>query len=148
MAAQYSPNKDKLRRADKDWEQNVVSGLDSSLNAWVDTIPEHLRWDPHRESEIFFNQSVVLYTDYYNIQILIHKPYIPSPRNTPHLKFPSLAICTNAARSSSHIVDTQRQRGFSWGRPFTLVRWKTTLCFLLSTMFSSSMLSPPPLFCC
>ncbi|KAF9032105.1 hypothetical protein BDZ89DRAFT_1063488 [Hymenopellis radicata] len=111
----YSPNKDKLRHADKNWEQNVVSGLDSSLNAWVDSIPEHLRWDPHRESEIFFNQSVVLYTNYYNIQILIHKPYIPSPRNTPHLTFPSLAICTNAARSSSHIIDTQRQRGFSWG---------------------------------
>ncbi len=81
-----------------------------------------MRWDPHREDEIFFNQSVALYTEYYNIQILIHKPFIPSPRNTSPLTFPSLAICTNAARSCSHIVDIQRQRGFLWGQSFSAVR--------------------------
>ncbi|KAF8919354.1 fungal-specific transcription factor domain-containing protein [Mucidula mucida] len=115
----YSTNKAKLRNTDKDWEQNVVTELDSALNAWVDSVPEHLRWDPHREDEIFFNQSVALYTEYYNIQILIHKPFIPSPRNTSPLTFPSLAICTNAARSCSHIVDIQRQRGFLWGQSFS-----------------------------
>ena len=80
-----------------------------------------VRWDPHREHEVFFNQSVSLYVMYYNLQILIHKPFIPSPRNTSPVTFPSLAICTNAARSVSHIVDIQRQRGFFWGQGFVAV---------------------------
>ena len=48
---------------------------------------------------------------YYHIQILIHRPFIPSPRKPSPLTFPSLAICTNAARSCSHVVDIQRRRG-------------------------------------
>lgn len=47
---------------------------------------------------------------YYHLQILVHRPFIPSPRRPSPLSFPSLAICTNAARSLSHIVDIQRQR--------------------------------------
>ncbi|KAF9049328.1 hypothetical protein BDZ89DRAFT_1033163 [Hymenopellis radicata] len=126
----YSTNKAKLRNTDKDWEQNVVTELDSALNAWVDSVPEHLRWDPHREDDIFFNQSVVLFAQYYSIQILIHKPFIPSSRNTSSLTFPSLAICTNAARSCSHIVDIQRQRG-SWGQPFIIIHCFSSAIVLL-----------------
>uniref|UniRef100_A0A0W0EWG7 Xylanolytic transcriptional activator regulatory domain-containing protein n=1 Tax=Moniliophthora roreri TaxID=221103 RepID=A0A0W0EWG7_MONRR len=92
------------------WEQRVVSELDSALNQWVDSVPEHLRWDPNREDEIFFNQSAVLYTQYYVLQIVIHRPFISSPKRPSPLSFPSLAICTNAARSCSHIVDLQRRR--------------------------------------
>jgi hypothetical protein len=66
-----------------------------------------VRWDPNREDFNFFNQSVVLYASYYHIQILIHRPFIPSPSKPSPLSFPSLAICTNAARSCSHVVDTQ-----------------------------------------
>lgn len=69
-----------------------------------------VRWDPNRENEDFFNQSVSLYTSYYHLQILIHRPFIPSPRKPSPLSFPSLAICTNAARSCSHVVDIKRKR--------------------------------------
>ncbi|KAG6812669.1 hypothetical protein H0H92_001427 [Tricholoma furcatifolium] len=70
-----------------------------------------VRWDPNRENDIFFSQSVSLYCTYYYIQILIHRSFIPSPRQQPRLTFPSLAICTNAARSGCHIVDVAGRRG-------------------------------------
>lgn len=70
-----------------------------------------VRWEPDRENELFFDQSVLLYATYYHLQILIHRPFIPSLRDpSPLLSFPSLAICTNAARSCSHVVDIQKRK--------------------------------------
>ncbi|KDR68550.1 hypothetical protein GALMADRAFT_256803 [Galerina marginata CBS 339.88] len=109
----YSINKSKilLGFVGQQWEQHIVAELDSALNKWVDSVPDHLRWDPNREDPQFFNQSVTLYAQYYHIQILIHRPFIPSPSKPSPLSFPSLAICTNAARSCSHVIDIQRRRG-------------------------------------
>lgn len=108
----YSINKSKnlLGFVGPNWEQNIVAELDSALNKWVGSVPDHLRWDPHREDIKFFNQSVVLYSAYYHTQILVHRPFIPSPSKPSLLPFPSLAICTNAARACSHIIDIQRKR--------------------------------------
>ncbi|KAJ7146454.1 fungal-specific transcription factor domain-containing protein [Mycena epipterygia] len=91
----------------------VVAELDSELNKWVDSIPDHLRWDPHQENQVFLDQSAALYATYYHAQILIHRTFIPAPgkesmSNTP---FPSLAICANAARSCGHVLDVQARRG-------------------------------------
>ncbi|KII90496.1 hypothetical protein PLICRDRAFT_697043 [Plicaturopsis crispa FD-325 SS-3] len=94
----------------KKWEQTIVAELDSALNKWVDDLPDHLRWDPNREDSLFFNQSASLYASYYHVQMLVHRPFIPSPGKASPLSFPSLAICTNAARSCSHVVDYQRRR--------------------------------------
>ncbi|KAF7424023.1 hypothetical protein PC9H_009323 [Pleurotus ostreatus] len=105
----YSINKSKilLGFVGAQWEQHIVAELDSALNKWVDSVPDHLRWDPNREDLDFFSQSAMLYTHYYHLQILIHRPFIrkPSP-----LAFPSMAICTNAARTCSHIVDINSRR--------------------------------------
>ncbi|KAF9479628.1 hypothetical protein BDN70DRAFT_878593 [Pholiota conissans] len=108
----YSINKSKilLGFVGQQWEQHIVAELDSALNKWVDSVPDHLRWDPNRENEPFFAQSVALYAGYYHIQILIHRPFIPSPSKPSPLSFPSLAICTNAARSCCHVIDIQRRR--------------------------------------
>ncbi|KAF8625237.1 hypothetical protein AX17_006903 [Amanita inopinata Kibby_2008] len=108
----YSINKSKilLGFVGQQWEQHIVAELDSALNKWVDSVPDYLRWDPNRENDRFFQQSVALYVGYYHLQILIHRPFIPSPRKPSPLSFPSLAICTNAARSCSHIIDIQRKR--------------------------------------
>jgi len=101
--------------------------LDSALNRWVDSVPDHrtphtahlpvvtyiyssVRWDPSREDDNFFNQSVALFAAYYYIQIIIHRPFISLPNKPSPLSFPSLAICTNAARSCSHVLDIQRER--------------------------------------
>ena len=54
-------------------------------------------------------QSAMLYSGYYMLQINVHRPFIPSPRKPSRLSFPSLAICTNAARSCIHVLEVHRQ---------------------------------------
>ncbi|KAJ7181322.1 fungal-specific transcription factor domain-containing protein [Mycena crocata] len=91
----------------------VVTDLDSELNKWVDLIPAHLRWEVDQENQVFLDQSAALYTCYYHAQIMIHRPFIPGPgmEVTSNMSFPSLAICTNAARSCGHVMDVQTSRG-------------------------------------
>ncbi|KAK6969058.1 fungal-specific transcription factor domain-containing protein [Favolaschia claudopus] len=91
-------------------EESLLVDLDSALNNWLDRVPEHLCWDPAQENQLFFDQSVALYAAYYYTQMLIHRPFIPMLRKSPSTALPSLAICTNAARSCANIVDIQRQR--------------------------------------
>ncbi len=69
-----------------------------------------VRWDPNRENLLFLNQSANLYAHYYQLQIAVHRPFIPSPRKPSPLPFPSLAISTNAARSCIHVLDLQYKR--------------------------------------
>ncbi|KAI9000492.1 fungal-specific transcription factor domain-containing protein [Trametes punicea] len=108
----YSINKSKalLGFVGQQWEQHIVAELDSALNKWIDSVPDHLRWDPNRENLLFLNQSATLYAHYYQLQIAVHRPFIPSPRKPSPLSFPSLAICTNAARSCTHVLDVQYTR--------------------------------------
>ncbi|KAF8526780.1 fungal-specific transcription factor domain-containing protein [Gautieria morchelliformis] len=94
------------------WEQDMVAALDSSLNSWIDGIPEHLRWDANRNTDdITFYQSALINCSYNYVQIVVHRPYITPSRSrklstgTFGLAFPSLAICTNAARSCSHVLE-------------------------------------------
>ncbi|KAH7875845.1 fungal-specific transcription factor domain-containing protein [Lentinula edodes] len=92
------------------WNEKTVAELDSSLNKWIDELPQHLRWDPSREDSEHFRQSVMLYTTYYWVQIQIHRPFIARPGEDSVLSFPSLAICANAARSCCHVMEVQRRR--------------------------------------
>ncbi|KAI0768787.1 fungal-specific transcription factor domain-containing protein [Trametes elegans] len=108
----YSINKSKLMLGfvGQEWEERIVAELDSALNKWIDSVPDHLRWDPTRENVQFMNQSSVLYAKYYQLQIFVHRPFLPYARKSSRLSLPSLAICTNAARSCVHVVDTQYKR--------------------------------------
>ncbi|KIM46821.1 hypothetical protein M413DRAFT_440395 [Hebeloma cylindrosporum] len=128
----YSINKSKtfLDFAAQQGEQDLVAALDSKLNKWVDSIPDHLRWNPNREDGNFFNQSVALYAEYYHLQIVIHRPFIPSPSKPRPLTFPSLAICTNAARSCIHILHIQGTRN-NFFSPHTLTHTFTAGIILL-----------------
>ncbi|KAF9268830.1 hypothetical protein L218DRAFT_954266 [Marasmius fiardii PR-910] len=85
-------------------EQQLISELDSALNGWLDSVPEYLKWDPNRPKDIFFAQSATLWILFYKVQILIHKPFIPTPKRPVASSFPSLTICTTAARACSHIA--------------------------------------------
>ncbi|KAF8198781.1 fungal-specific transcription factor domain-containing protein [Mycena galopus ATCC 62051] len=107
----YSSSKAKNLYAagDRVWDEHIVAELDSALNKWIDRIPEHLRWDPHRVDPLFFKQSVALYATYYHVQATAHRPFIPMVRSRP-TTLPSLAICTNAARSCTHVIDVWYQR--------------------------------------
>ncbi|KAJ7467195.1 fungal-specific transcription factor domain-containing protein [Mycena latifolia] len=109
----YSVRKEKKPEG---WTQAVVAELDATLNAWVDGIPEHLRWDPHMKDPVFAAQSSVLYACYYHVQIQVHRIFMVSSHNHAAYpissNYPSLAICANAARSCSHIMDVTSRRGF------------------------------------
>ncbi|KAK0466120.1 fungal-specific transcription factor domain-containing protein [Desarmillaria tabescens] len=109
MRTIYSIHKSKvLFVLKKDWEQQIVVELDSALDKWVDSIPEHLRWNPDRADLLHFHQSATLLLLYYHLQMLIHRPFIKSPSSD--FDSPSLSICTNAAHSCSHIAELQIQR--------------------------------------
>ncbi|KAI0092310.1 fungal-specific transcription factor domain-containing protein [Irpex rosettiformis] len=112
----YSINKSKalLGLVGHDWQQRILAEVDSALNQWIDSLPSHLRWDPHMENVVFLNQSACLYAAYYTVQIVVHRPFIPTSRKPSSLSFPSLAICTNAARSCVHVVDE------AWARTRTV----------------------------
>ena len=73
-------------------------------------LPLPVRWDPHREDIEFLGQSAALHTKYYQLQIFVHRPFLPFSRKSTRLTFPSLAICTNAARSLVHVCDVQFKR--------------------------------------
>lgn len=43
-------------------------------------------------------------------QIMTHRPFIPTIKRPATIGFPSLAICTNSARSLIHVVVTAKKR--------------------------------------
>ncbi|GJE98254.1 fungal-specific transcription factor domain-containing protein [Phanerochaete sordida] len=107
----YATNKSKAHWGmSVEMQQEIVSSLDSALNKWMDSVPEHLRWDPNIESDIHLHQSAWLYSSYYHVQILIHRSFIPLPTKSSTLVLPSLTICTNAARSCVHLLEVQFKR--------------------------------------
>ncbi|GJE89788.1 Zn(II)2Cys6 transcription factor [Phanerochaete sordida] len=84
--------------------QQMVADLDSDLNKWEASIPEHLRYSPTREDNPYASQAASLYAAYCNLRIFIHRPFIMMTRRVS-VPFPSLAICTNAARSCIQVLD-------------------------------------------
>ncbi|GJE89798.1 Zn(II)2Cys6 transcription factor [Phanerochaete sordida] len=89
---------------DPESAQQVVAGLDSELNEWIDSLPEHLRYDPAREDLPFAAQAASLHATYHSLRIFIHRPFITRPCNAA-IPFPSFAICTNAARSCIQVLE-------------------------------------------
>ncbi|EKM58700.1 uncharacterized protein PHACADRAFT_253191 [Phanerochaete carnosa HHB-10118-sp] len=122
----YSPQGAKSL-SDPERAQQIVAELDSELNQWVDSIPEHLRYDPNREDVPFAGQSASLHASYHSLRIFIHRPFIMTPRRHVPLPFPSLAICTNAARSCIQVLD----------RYFTLSGQALVFRYHLTSLFSS-----------
>ncbi|KAI0036630.1 fungal-specific transcription factor domain-containing protein [Vararia minispora EC-137] len=100
-----------------DWERRTVADFDRVLNEWVDCVPNYLRWDPTREDDVLFFQSAHLFTQFYDLQILIHRPFISPRRTSPH-HFSSVAVCVNAARACSRIVSRAQERWSGRMMPF------------------------------
>ncbi|KAJ7601305.1 fungal-specific transcription factor domain-containing protein [Roridomyces roridus] len=97
------------------WPQDAVAAVDSALNAWIDELPEHLRWNQGIQNPTFAAQSATLHARYYGIQIHTHRIFIPSSTNKmePSLlhDYPSLAICASSARACSHVMNAFVSRG-------------------------------------
>ncbi|KAJ7122289.1 fungal-specific transcription factor domain-containing protein [Mycena epipterygia] len=142
----YSLNKTKnlLAVRDEAWEEHIVAELDSALNGWVDSIPAHLRWDPNRQDDVFFDQSAYLYCTYYQLQMTIHRPFIPMIRQGASTALPSLAICTNAARMCSHVSDISRQRKNGTPTPVLVSSTFTSGVVLLLNVWSGKRTGLPP----
>jgi hypothetical protein len=107
----YSLNILPEHRADPASRRPIVVELDSALNSWADAVPEALRWDGNIPDQRLFDQSAGLYAYYYYCQILVHRPFIPTPKHSQTIGLPSLAICNNAARSIANILDACLRRG-------------------------------------
>ncbi|BGP30556.1 Gypsy retrotransposon integrase-like protein 1 [Rhodotorula toruloides] len=86
-----------------------VTYLDSLLNSWLANVAQPLRWNPAQQDDDLLCQSAWLMCIYYQTQILVHREFV-SPSRSRALGFPSLAICSNAARATAHVVDVLRQR--------------------------------------
>ncbi|KAK0479856.1 hypothetical protein EDD18DRAFT_1363992 [Armillaria luteobubalina] len=97
---------DKLGLPKKDGDR-IISDIDSSMNAWMNSIPAHLRWDPDRDNKLFLYQSAVLYSTYHMLQIYTHRPFL---RPGSSLSTPSLVISTMAARSCARILQVHLTR--------------------------------------
>ncbi|THU96970.1 hypothetical protein K435DRAFT_78876 [Dendrothele bispora CBS 962.96] len=90
-----------------EWYEKAVIELDSALNKWVDSVPDHLKWDNQKDTSVFFSQSAIIYSLYYWVQIQVHRMFIPRPgKSSGILSFPSAEICTNAARSATRVCET------------------------------------------
>ncbi|KAJ3733532.1 fungal-specific transcription factor domain-containing protein [Lentinula guzmanii] len=106
----YSTKKSKLLLGlvGEEWEQKILREIDSALQKWFKTVPEHLQWNPVQQNAVFFRQSVFLYTMYYNVQIQAHRPFLHKPSQA---SFHSLAQCTNAARSTIQVLNAHMPHG-------------------------------------
>ncbi|KAJ7122292.1 hypothetical protein C8R44DRAFT_705229 [Mycena epipterygia] len=112
---EYSTNHSRtlMGLGDEEWKKKVILELNSALNTWFNTIPDHLRWDANHliQDDTFFDQSAVLHCAYYYTRIMIHRPFILEVRgasNSRHLL--SLAICNTAARTCSQVAEIHQQR--------------------------------------
>ncbi|SCV74151.1 BQ2448_6583 [Microbotryum intermedium] len=121
----------------------MVSRLDSMLNEWLDTVPDHLRWDADQPNDECLLQSGAIFCWYYSCQIIIHREFIASKRAQAS-EFPSLAIVANAARSLANVADALRQRGLLerafWFAPLQV---SNAALILLVNVFGSA--TPMPL---
>ncbi|KAF8160814.1 fungal-specific transcription factor domain-containing protein [Crassisporium funariophilum] len=106
----YSTKKSKILTGliGNEWEHRIVAELDSSMNKWKDSLPSFLTWDPERRDAVFFHLSAGLHSTYHYVQIQIHRPFLTKQSDQ---SFPSLAMCTNAARSCSHLLEATLARG-------------------------------------
>ena len=67
-----------------------------------------VRWDPNQKDLTFFHHTVLLYSTFFYIQIQVHRPFLTKKSD---LSLVSLAICTNAARSCTHLLEVALTRG-------------------------------------
>ncbi|KAF5323169.1 hypothetical protein D9758_016789 [Tetrapyrgos nigripes] len=119
--------------SDTQWSENAARQIDSALNNWEDTLPSHLKWDPHGPNNIHLVQSATLHAIYYWIQMHAHRSFIPVlKRGGPvSIKFPSVAICMNAGRSCVNIVDALFKRHRYLTLPLPSVLFNASVIILI-----------------
>ncbi|KAK1225643.1 Gypsy retrotransposon integrase-like protein 1 [Marasmius sp. AFHP31] len=115
------------------WEQKMVTELDSALNEWKSTLPEHLHWKSDREAGLFFEQSAFVHSLCHVVQIQAHRRFVQ--KSSP-LSFASLAICTHSAKSCIHVLDALTQKN-SVMLPHVVFLGFMSGCLLLTNVWGS-----------
>ncbi|KAJ7583377.1 fungal-specific transcription factor domain-containing protein [Mycena floridula] len=106
-------------------KKQAVLQLDEAMAKWMKSVPDHLRWDPHRKDLVFFKQSGCLYTTYYHIKMLVHR------RGT----LSNLAISVEAAKRCIDVLEHLSRKSrlsvpivhiiiFSCAATLLINRWK------------------------
>ncbi|KAJ7599428.1 fungal-specific transcription factor domain-containing protein [Mycena floridula] len=83
-----------------------------AMKTWFKDIPVHLTWSENIEDLIESNHSAWLHASYCFVEMLIYRPFIPSPSATSSCGSRALEICINAATATAHIFDHQMKRGY------------------------------------
>ncbi|KAE9393005.1 hypothetical protein BT96DRAFT_798326, partial [Gymnopus androsaceus JB14] len=91
-------------------DEELVLELNSALNKWVDSIPDFLRWDSHKEDPLFVEESVSLYCTYYWIQVHKYQPQESSQQRG--MTYSALAVCVPAACSCKNILNVHSRRSY------------------------------------
>ena len=75
-----------------------------------------MKWSARIGDHVFANQSATLFVTYYIVQLLIYRPFLPSPQPhdpQPDAPFPAVAICVNATKACLKILETQLAAGMT-----------------------------------
>ncbi|KAF5334155.1 hypothetical protein D9758_014818 [Tetrapyrgos nigripes] len=115
-----------------EYYQGSVAELDSALNNWLESVPEHIRWNPTYQNNTFLSQASILYSMYYWTQIQVHRRFIPLPGQPSDVLYPCLSICTNAARSCLRVIETCSKRVFICGIIFSYPLFNVALILAIN----------------
>ncbi|KAF7369602.1 Zn(2)-C6 fungal-type domain-containing protein [Mycena venus] len=99
----------------------IVAELNSALDQWLTSIPDHLLWQPNSPDTLSFDQSAALHCYYHYTRILINRPLIfgkpamqPARQPTNTLQATSnpnsalaLETCVTAARACIDVAAIQ-----------------------------------------
>lgn len=142
---QYANHKTKslyLMDQYRDLDRKVVMELDSTVNKWVDSIPEHLRNPQAQRNSVFHRQSIVLHAELYALRILMHRPFLSSTDKQSTLS--SIAICTNAAKACSRLFDPHSISSQNVVHRLQWPIFSATVVLLLSVWSSKRLCSEGP----
>ena len=81
----YAISKSKISRGfvGRKWDALVVAEIDKSLNKWLDSVPEYLRYNPSETNSDILMQSSKIYVQYYHTQ---------TPVSYTHLTLPTIRL--------------------------------------------------------
>ncbi|KAJ7585818.1 hypothetical protein C8J56DRAFT_1052172 [Mycena floridula] len=83
----------------------------AAMQAWFKNIPEHLIWSENIEDLLESNHSAWLHASYCLVEMLVYRPFIPSPAAADSGS-QALDICINAATAAARIFAHQMKRGY------------------------------------
>ncbi|KAF9062227.1 fungal-specific transcription factor domain-containing protein [Rhodocollybia butyracea] len=123
------------------WDQKVVTEVNTELNQWLSSLPEH--YATIKERRYFNVKPLFLRMTFGWSQIQLHKQFIPRPNASTSMIFPSLAICTSAARDCVKAIDILEPLDFQF-LPHLMSPIYVSPTVLLLTIWRDKRLPVPP----